>query len=338
MTQLYEFEDVRKLAAEVVAFLPPKLTLPAISQSLLRHIDEAALVHIKVDIYAICNALLVHGKAAHPFVIDLVPAILSLLKLPIPSSSTGSLEVQKLQHACIDFLALVTLTARQPALREGADLLPLLLHFVCTGRASRGLEALSSSSSSRANARLEVGEEQGAAVEEQLSPSFRICAINVLITLAKGIGLSVLQALGAWLIPQLLVSYFAVSGTGSTSHEFGLHFLRAAHLQLLFTIAYQLKGEFRGEGKELLAAAVHALQDPAPEVVRMAGMKLLGAVLSSPDAEELFLTVPTVFYQVQAGLRTLAQGDPSAEARQLADQLLSVAFAFSPPAPTPTRP
>jgi hypothetical protein len=62
--------------------------------------------------------------------------------------------VQKLQHACIDFLALVlksalahpadvlalarrtsqvTLTARQPALREGADLLPLLLHFVCTG-------------------------------------------------------------------------------------------------------------------------------------------------------------------------------------------------------------
>jgi hypothetical protein len=37
--------------------------------------------------------------------------------------------------------------------------------------------------------------------------------------------------------------------------------------QLLFTIAYQLKGEFRGEGKELLAAAVHALQDPAPEVV-----------------------------------------------------------------------
>jgi hypothetical protein len=66
----------------------------------------------------------------------------------------GSLEVQKLQHACIDFLALVlksalvhpadvlalarrtsqvTLTARQPALREGADLLPLLLHFVCTG-------------------------------------------------------------------------------------------------------------------------------------------------------------------------------------------------------------
>jgi hypothetical protein len=42
--------------------------------------------------------------------------------------------------------------------------------------------------------------------------------------------------------------------------------------------------------------------------------------------------------QAQAGLRTLAQGDPSAEARQLADQLLSVAFAFSPPAPTPTRP
>jgi hypothetical protein len=30
----------------------------------------------------------------------------------------------------------------------------------------------------------------------------------------------------------------------------------------------------------------------------MAGMKLLGAVLSSPDAEELFLTAPTVFYQV----------------------------------------
>jgi hypothetical protein len=119
MTQLYEFEDVRKLAAEVVAFLPPKLTLPAISQSLLRHVEEAALVHVKVpfshsvscvscvcvvrvcrvltlivnvkvDIYAICNALLVHGKAAHPFVIDLVPAVLSLLKLPIPSSSTGT--------------------------------------------------------------------------------------------------------------------------------------------------------------------------------------------------------------------------------------------------------
>jgi hypothetical protein len=48
MTQLYEFEDVRKLAAEVVAFLPPKLTLPAISQWLLRHVEEAALVHIKV--------------------------------------------------------------------------------------------------------------------------------------------------------------------------------------------------------------------------------------------------------------------------------------------------
>ncbi len=48
MTQLYEFEDVRKLAAEVVAFLPPKLTLSTISQSLLRHVQEAALVHAKV--------------------------------------------------------------------------------------------------------------------------------------------------------------------------------------------------------------------------------------------------------------------------------------------------
>jgi hypothetical protein len=48
ITQLYEFEDVRKLAAEVVAFLPPRLTLPAISRSFVSHVDEAALVHIKV--------------------------------------------------------------------------------------------------------------------------------------------------------------------------------------------------------------------------------------------------------------------------------------------------
>jgi hypothetical protein len=35
-------------------------------------------------------------------------------------------------------------------------------------------------------------------------------------------------------------------------------------------------------------------------------------------------------WQAQAGLRVLAQSDPSVEARQLADQLLSVAFALSP--------
>jgi hypothetical protein len=112
----------------------------------------------------------------------------------------GPTEIQKLQHACIDLLALVlktslarasdvlalarratqvTAKAHQPVLREGADLLPLLLHFICTGRASP--------LSSRTTPLLEIGSESDAS-EERLSPSFRICMINVLITLAKGIG------------------------------------------------------------------------------------------------------------------------------------------------------
>lgn len=67
-------------------------------------------------------------------------------------------------------------------------------------------------------------------------------------------------------------------------------------VQLLFTIGFQLKGEFGSNGQDLLMAAVVSLQDPSSEV-RMAGMKLLGAVISSPSAEDL-LTVPASLVQV----------------------------------------
>jgi len=62
-------------------------------------------------------------------------------------------------------------------------------------------------------------------------------------------------------------------------------------------MVYHLKGELGSEQQGLLAASVNSIYDPIAEV-RMAGMKLLGAVLSSSAAGELLMSTPSLFYQV----------------------------------------
>jgi hypothetical protein len=188
---------------------------------------------------------------------------------------------------------------------------------------------------------------------EWLSPGFRICLVNVLITVAKALGngpiglkginnepgrqfnsaepnndgsneLLLLFVFGRIVVPSVVGSFFQLCSLQLPIYYF---------VQLLFTVAYGLGTKVEAFGQDLLAVGLQAIYDDASEVlrsinflfltcqVRVAGLKLMGTLLASvPD---LFANEESVFYRLHAGLQAIVQSaDTSDEGRQLATQLL----------------
>lgn len=79
MTLPLEFDEIRKVSAEICARFPPHLTFPAIL-SLLQHFVETRHIGIiKVLIYFVCHALIVHGVQTEQWIESLFPFLLQPL-------------------------------------------------------------------------------------------------------------------------------------------------------------------------------------------------------------------------------------------------------------------
>lgn len=127
-------KDVRKVAAELYARLPPEVVLPALARALdAQGVPSSDLLTPRVIVLSTCNALVYHKAAAdmtqsHE---QIVMVLTRILQVPVQDVSTATgpgdgpmataaqsaqQELMQLQHGCIDLLALMSLqTARGSA-------------------------------------------------------------------------------------------------------------------------------------------------------------------------------------------------------------------------------
>ncbi|XP_024965629.1 uncharacterized protein LOC112505833 isoform X2 [Cynara cardunculus var. scolymus] len=100
-----EFEDVRKLSAELCGRIHPNVLIPAVSSELETATNDHDILKIKACLFSICTSLVVRGMESigHPGMSQLRESIETVLLWP---SADGD-EVSKAQHGCIDCLAIM---------------------------------------------------------------------------------------------------------------------------------------------------------------------------------------------------------------------------------------
>nr|KJB16440.1 hypothetical protein B456_002G230200 [Gossypium raimondii] len=101
----FEFEDVRKLAAELCGRIHPQVLLPLVCSQLEHATESRDILKIIACLFSVCTSLVVRGKESlvHPFILQIWRTIKVILLWP---SSDGD-QVSKAQHGCIDCLALM---------------------------------------------------------------------------------------------------------------------------------------------------------------------------------------------------------------------------------------
>ncbi|XVE61173.1 hypothetical protein DITRI_Ditri06bG0018400 [Diplodiscus trichospermus] len=107
----FEFEDVRKLAAELCGRIHPQVLLPLVCSQLGHAADSRDILKIKACLFSVCTSLVVRGKDSllHPFIDEIWRTIEVILLWP----SSDEDKVSKAQHGCIDCLALIICTELQ---------------------------------------------------------------------------------------------------------------------------------------------------------------------------------------------------------------------------------
>jgi hypothetical protein len=111
------------------------------------------------------------------------------------------------------------------------DLLPLILDLICIHAPTIFVPAKLSKPKGDTQL-LEIGAQETSEddLTQWLSPGYRICLINVLITVTKSLGEASLVSYAKLVVPRIVASFF--SFTTEQIAEVGLHFVRAAHLQV----------------------------------------------------------------------------------------------------------
>ncbi len=94
MTQEYEFDEVRKLSAEIVSLIDPSVSSPShiqtISQRFIESLQKGDIHMAKVCLYCICNALFVFGRELEQYggIIQAIPYIMDVLAVNIASAES----------------------------------------------------------------------------------------------------------------------------------------------------------------------------------------------------------------------------------------------------------
>ncbi len=103
MTQIFEFDEVRKLSAEIFGKIPSGVSLPLIQSKILESKEKKDWNTTKVFLYAFCNTILYFKTT-----IEAESATLVILQLlPILQTKENSENFQKLQMGIIDATSIV---------------------------------------------------------------------------------------------------------------------------------------------------------------------------------------------------------------------------------------
>ncbi|KAK2995773.1 hypothetical protein RJ640_010749 [Escallonia rubra] len=310
----FEFQDVRKLAAELCGRIHPDVLFPIISSQL----EYAAITHdvlkIKACLFSVCTSLVIRGKDSlrHPALLKCRKEIETVLSWP----SLDGDEVLQAQHGCIDCLALMVCTELQASesVRESAsvetsvhgkssssgNITRTSFHGYVIHQLTHDEKECASSSKLGTTGRLS---------EDARSLSFRLCMANVLISACQKISDTGRKAFSQKIVPQL------IQHVGATKKSE----IRAACVQVLFSAVYHLKSDVLPYSSDLLEVSMKSLKHGS-EKERMAGAKLMASLMASE--ETVIGAISEGLMEARALLSNLSLTDPSPDLRQLCQKLL----------------
>ncbi|CAA6662885.1 unnamed protein product [Spirodela intermedia] len=293
---LFEYEDVRKLAAELCGRLHPQVLIPIVAYHIRSASESRDALKLKACLFAVCTSLVGAETASHPSMAEIRQVIDSVLSWP----SVGSDEVPKAQHGCVDCLALMICAEvqspeplRGPRNHPGSDAL--------AGSAvlTRVMQRLASESPSPDHH--ELGS----------SPASRLFMASVLISACQKVASSERYELARRILSALIPSIESIADSE----------VRPACLQVLFSAVYHLKSSVLQYSMDLFKLSIKALKKGS-EKEKIAAAKLLVALMASEDG--IVERISTGLIEAKSTLASISMADSSSrELRQLCEKLLA---------------
>ncbi|CAL5356438.1 unnamed protein product [Camellia sinensis] len=299
----FEFEDVRKLSAELCGRIHPQVLFPLIASQLEHAVDARDVLKIKACLFSICTSLVARGRDSllHPIVLKIRNTIETILLWP---SSDGD-EVSKAQHGCIDCLALMICTELQ-TLESFRDLTSKNTSLV---RMDSSRDA-AMRDSVRSYVIHQLTRDKDCTYEASISMSFVLCMANVLISACQKIPDSCKRPFAREILPRLIQSVEVMMES-----EY-----RAACLQVFFSAVYHLKSTILPYTSDLLRVSLKSLREGS-EKEKMAGAKLMASLMASEEA--IVNSIAGGLLEAITVLSSLSSSDPSPDVRQVSEKLLA---------------
>lgn len=340
MCHLFEFEDVRKLAAELTGRLHPQVMLPLIGSHLEHAIHNRDILKLKSCLFAICNSLMIRGKesALHSVMIKVRHLITTVLLWP----SMDSDEVAKAQHGCIDCLALMICAELQ--ISESSSQLSKVNMVQKKSKLIEEVMDQSEHPSFLSNVQDTVISSvvRNLTSQQQTFPfvmskelvfhsnipedyketfvpiSFRLCMANVLISVCQKISLRQKSLLSN--VPPSSFVDFVLSTLINFVQASDESQMRAACLQVIFAAVYHLKSSILPYANDLLNLSVGALRSKGQAEERIAGAKLLASLMGSEEV--IVSSIAPNLMEARIVLTNISLMDTSPELRNLCEKLL----------------
>ncbi|GMH08179.1 hypothetical protein Nepgr_010019 [Nepenthes gracilis] len=315
----FEFDDVRKLAAELCGRIHPQVLFPVAFTQLECAAEIKDTLKIKACLFSICSSLTIRGRdsVSHPFTAKIQRVLKRILLWP----SVDGDEVSKAQHGCIDCLALMICAELQvlKSLQESAfEQSPITTEAYAAltpqtaGDSTSGSSVLSFVIDRLTNGKLEteLPSEVSKNSASRMTTSFRLCMANVLISACQKISESGKETFVQKTLPHLIQSIKVMEDAE----------IRAAGIQVLFSSVYHLKLANLPYASALLKLSLKSIRGESVEE-RVAGAKLMASLMASEDV--VVESISEGLLEARSVLSRASTSDPSLELRRLCHTLLA---------------
>lgn len=312
----FEFQDVRKLAAELCGRIHPQVLLPIACSQLEHAAGLKDILKMKVCLFSVCASIKIRGKdsISNPAMIRIRNTLEAVLLWP----SLVDDEVHKAQLGCVECLALMICAELQsPELRKDfTSVNKIAGKSVDPGNAvSRNcvlehvvLHIVHDENKGISESNLGCGI---SALHGPMLLSFRLCMVNVLISACQKISYFGKKPFAQNSVPVLIHSAERVIDPD----------IGAACIQFLFSAVYHLKSAVLPYSSDLLKLALKFLGKES-EKEKIAGVKLMTALMATEDViPESILSEGLL--EARSLFSSISLTDPSLDLRQLCNKLMS---------------
>ncbi|KAG9130042.1 hypothetical protein Leryth_012807 [Lithospermum erythrorhizon] len=303
-----EFEDVRKLAAELCGRIHPNILVPIISHKLKDATNERDLLKIKACLFALCTSFMIRGKDS--FLRKDILRIRSSIETVLSWPSTGGDDVSKAQHGCIDCVAWMVCAEVEFSIPSKTATLDTTCNSdagdsakkwsVCTYVIENLTQDRCPTTSEGITSKSEVS----------IHLSFRLCMANILISACQKISNSGgMKVLARKAVPRIIQSVEDILDSE----------IKAACIQVLFSMVYHLKSEILQYSSDLLTVAMSSLRDGSHKE-KLVGAKLLASLMASE--EEVVGSIAGGLLEARETLASISLSDSSQDVREVCQKLL----------------
>jgi len=305
----FEFEEVRKLSAELCGRLHPQVLFPTVLLQLEKATEIQDSLKIKACLFSICTSLMVRGweSLSH----RVTPKIRKVLENILLWPSVED-EISKVQHGCIDCLALMICAELQhlkSSKTSGGE------KIRSTGKDTSGYSVLDytihcliedrSNCSSIPKLSTDI-----LTCENPLPIPFRLCMANVIISACQKNPESSKKTFARKALPPLIHSLKVIS----------VPEVRAACIQVLFSATYHLKSTLLPVSSDLLKLSLRFLEQGS-EKEKLAGAKLMASLMASEDV--ILENISEGLLEARSVLSKASLSDPSRDVREVCAKLLA---------------